>query len=515
MAKIPGWRALFTAPLAAVVLSIATLEPSRSQSLPASPDSLPLQQRSPLENEALPEVLRLENTELVPITLSELIQLTLQGNRNLQDAQLQRIVQRQQLNAAEQTFNPRITPRLSLDLAQDFAGSDRSADTFFDESAEVRAEMDTRLGTRLSLGLDPLDNQRLSVGITQPLLRGFGRTVNEAPVVQARLAESSNQLALQQQVIDTVTSTVTQYTALIQAQESVKIQAQALERRQRELERQQALVRVGREAGVSLLDYERLVADADRQLISAQNNLVRANTSLRNLVGTDQPLQFVALLATVDQLFATATAQSAQFDQARLIEQAYQVNPEYLQAQLQQQSQALDLTVAQDNLRWQLNLRGESEVGNLSQGRLGLVATRQFDDPALETQRVRSEVALRQGENRLARLREQLRNDVTNRLLDVRSNLAQVEAATRARQSAERQLAVTRARFGQGDATSFEVSTQEENLVAAQNAELNARITFLNSIALLEQTVGITVESWQPQVDFSPVLTDAEAQLGP
>lgn len=467
--------------------------------------SAPLSQQQPAPAET-PDMLRLEGTQAVPITLEELIELTLQGNRDLRDQQLQRIVQRQQLAAAEQAFDPRLTPNLSIGLTQEFSETSDGEDTFFDESAALNAELATRIGTRLRVGVDPLDEQLVDLTVTQPLLRGFGRRVNEAPVEQARLAEAGNQLALRQQVIDTVTRTVTQYTALIQAQESVKIQAQALERRRRELERQTALVRAGRVAGVSLLDGERLVANAERQLIAAQNTLATANTDLLNLVGTDRGIQFIAQLATVERLFAAAMERTAGFDLQQLIDQAYQVNPALLRQQIQQQSRQLSLVVAEDNLRWQLNLESNTDLGDFSRSRLGLVATRQFDDPALETQRVSSEVAVRRGDNALAQQRERIRNEVTNRLLDVRSNRAQVDAATQARESAEARLEVTRARFRQGEATSFEVSTQEENLVDAQNAELTARINFLNSIARLDQTVGITLESWQDRVDFTPTL---------
>lgn len=443
--------------------------------------------------------------ERVEIALPELIDLVLQGNRDLQNQQLQRIVQRQQLSEAEQAFDPRLTPNLSIGLTQDFSGNGRvgGSDTFFDESATLNAEMRTRLGTSLRVGIDPLaDNELLNFTVSQPLLRGFGTTINEAPVEQARLGESINQLDLRQSVITTVTQAITRYTGLIQAQQSVEIQAMAVERRQRELDRQRALVAAGWEAGASLFDFERLVADAQRQLIVAQNSLSQANSALLNLIGTDANLRFVTPPNTIDRLFATAEARAANLDLETLVNTAYEVNPTYLQAQLNQQSRELTRLIAEDNLRWQLNLQGTGNFGDFSRSRVGLVATRQFDDPALETQRVSSEVALQQGENRLAQLQENLRNDVSDRLLDVRANQGQVEAARRARESAARQLEAIRIRARQGNVSQFEVSQQEENLVTAQNNELNARIAFLNSIAALEQTVGITLESWAEQVDF-------------
>ncbi|MEO1446427.1 MAG: hypothetical protein AAFV46_09355, partial [Cyanobacteria bacterium J06635_11] len=51
--------------------------------------------------------------------------------------------------------------------------------------------------------------------------------------------------------------------------------------------------------------------------------------------------------------------------------------------------------------------------------------------------------------------------------------------------------------------------------VNAQNEELQARINVLNSIAELDQAVGMTLETWQPLADLSPVLAeDALEDIG-
>ena len=63
---------------------------------------------------------------------------------------------------------------------------------------------------------------------------------------------------------------------------------------------------------------------------------------------------------------------------------------------------------------------------------------------------------------------------MTDRLRDVTSGLAQVEAAQRATEAAQLQLQVTQEKFkrGRDGTTLFDISQQEENLVGAQNAEV-------------------------------------------
>lgn len=475
-------------------------------------ESLPLAPSSPALDSLVPEPADTSTVEsTVALTLADLVDLVLAGNRDLQNAGLERLVQRQILTAAEQTFNPRFTPTLEIGASRQWSGSEvvtddttgavlfGSSPTSRDSRAVLQTTLTTRQGTRLEVEADPLNGNRLlNVQIQQPLLRDFGTAINEAPVEQARLEERRHQLALETNVIDLITTATTRYTALINAQAQVDILSQALGRRQRQLEILQALVAAGREAPINLLDTERTVADAERQLVEAQNALAQANNALLNLIGTDQAFQFRATSAAVETLFQAATAQAAQYEVETLISQAFWQRRDYQGAQLERQQTVLDLRLAENALRWQVNAVAEGSMGDVSQTRLGLVATRTFEDPQLETNRLRSAIRLQQQDNTLRQQEDQLRNDVITRLADVRSAQSQVESAERATLSARRQLeaAQEQYRLGRDTVDLSSLITQEEQLVVAETNELTARIAFLDSIALLEQTVGLTLERW-------------------
>lgn len=457
-----------------------------------------------------------ETTEIVNLTLPDLLTLTLEGNRELRNQTLGRIVQRQQLAAAEQTFSPRFTPTLRVDATRSqfgrvgtdenpgsvLLGGDR---TDLDQEARLDAILRTPLGTSFELGLAPFEgSQLLQFRVSQPLLRGFGRGVNEAPVNQARLQETRNQLALRNTAINTLTTAILSYNALINAEAQVQIQTQALGRRQQQLEILQALVEAGRRAPVDLFDPERSLADAQRNLVDARNQLDQANSALLNLIGTDQDLRFVASVDAIAQLFEAAATQVATYNAEELVTLALAQRTDYRQAQLQRQQQELDLLLAQDDLRWQLNAVADGSLGDSDRSAVGLVATRTFGDPQPETSRLTSDIALQQQDNTLAQLQDQIRNDVTAGLNEAQASLLQVEAAERATLNARRQLEADQAQFrlGRGGVTLFQLINQEESLVNAQTNELTARITFLNNVARLEQTVGITLERWAGEVEL-------------
>ena len=455
--------------------------------------------------------------QTVPLTLSDLLTLTLEGNRDLRNRVLDRTVERQTLAAAEQTFDPRFTPTLEVNATlTEFGGVEGSESelgavllggrTDFDQRVLLNTNLVTRLGTDIVLGLTPLEGGQLfQFRVSQPLLRGFGTAINEAPVNQARLGEISNQLALRQTVIDTLTTAIVGYNDLVNAQAQVEIQTQALARRQRQLEIVQALVQAGRRAPIDLFDPERSLADAEGSLVNAQNQLDQANNAILNLIGTDRNLRFVVSLDAVRELYAIAAEEVLAYQPEALVTVALAQRTDYRQAQLQQQQQALDLLIAQDELRWQLNAVADGTLGDSSVGVLGLVATRVFGDPDPETNRVASEIALQQQDNTLAQLQNEIRNDAIARLAEARSNLQQVEAAERATLNARRQVDADQARGGRD---LFEAISQEESLVTAQTNELAARIAFLNSVARLEQTVGITLERWVGEINLSPELQE-------
>jgi outer membrane protein TolC len=446
----------------------------------------------------------------VPLTLTDLFTLTLEGNRDLRNQALERIVQRQQLAAAEQGFNPRLTPTLRVAAGRSTDGGDPIAigpgevllgnpDTDLEQRVQLDATLTTRLGTRFDLGLTPLDGgQALRLRVSQPLLRGFGPAINEAPLNRARLEDSRGQLGLRQALIDTLTETITGYNTLINAQAQVEIQAQALERRQRQLDILRVLVEAGRQPAIDLFDLERSVAEAQGSLVNAQNQLSQANSALLNLIGTDRNLRFMVADDAIDQLFAAAVAQLATYQPQTLVDSALAQRPDYRQAQLLRQQQSLDLRVAEDNLRWQLNAVADGTLGDSDRSVVGLEANRTFGDPQPETDRLASAIALQQQDNTLAQLQDQIRNDVVAGLAEVRSTLQQVAAAEQATLNARRQLEAARRR----GVPLFQLLIQEDALVNAETNELATRIDVLNRMAELERTAGITLERWAATIDL-------------
>lgn len=95
------------------------------------------------------------------------------------------------------------------------------SDTTHTLLASPEFNLKTKLGTEANLSINNNVNENnnynpvLNFSLTQPLLRGFGKAVNEAALLDAKDNEWLNKLNLQQSVADQITQVIVAYRMLI------------------------------------------------------------------------------------------------------------------------------------------------------------------------------------------------------------------------------------------------------------------------------------------------------------
>lgn len=479
----------------------------------------------------------------VTLSLSEVIQVVLQSNRELKNAQLDRIVQKQELKEAESVFNPRFAPSVNLGITSgglsggtgaistptlgtstsrstttsapsvSSSGLGRTVNlndqTSFNRNAQVQAQLQTRIGTQVTVLGAPLSDFPLSITMIQPLLRGFGKTVNEAPVQVARLTNTKGELSLQQTLINKVTETISAYRDLYQRQEAVRIQETSLTNQRYQLQVTTALVQAGRRARADLVDIEQQLANSERQLIEAKNQLILANSALLRLMDTQETYSIRVTPESIETLIQAAIARSQNFEPDTLLETAYQQRPDYLQAKLDIETEQLNLIGAQDRTRWGLDLQSITSVGTSTQTAASLVLSREFGNVSLETEVRRRQVGVQKNTNRLNQLTLNIKTQLADQLQTIRALQTQIVAAQQASQLAQRQLAIAQERFKRGKTSIFEVTQKEETLTNALNSELTTKLNFLIAIAELDRILGITLDNWVPALKHEKMMPQA------
>ncbi|HAT13943.1 MAG TPA: transporter [Microcoleaceae bacterium UBA11344] len=493
-----------------VLTTSTTQKPPVQPELIVIPEALPHPTKTAEptpENSPKPTIQQqsIEDEPGVELTLPEVVFLGLENNREIKNQYLERIVQKQDLAVAEGQFVPIFTPELSVSAIRLRNGGRAN----INEEAKLSAKVSVKIPTGGDISFAWVGNQtqdslsqNLTLNFNQPLLKGAGVAVNRAPIEIARLSEKINLLTLKSTLIDKITSAISAYRNLIKAQEGVKISKGSLEIARRQFQIYQALIQAGRKAKVEIFTSEKAVADQELAVLDSENQLKMARLELLQILDIDRNINIIAVEPPPEE--------SNSLDLNKIIQLAMSNNPEYLQTQLQLESAKYDLLLAENKRRWDLKVNASytNNASNLSDGtsdlRAGLVLTREFGNRGVELEFQRRRVDILQAENNLKEQNQKLEVDVTNAIREINLNRQQMELVKKSRELAEKQLEIEqdKLRLGFGSSQSIDDIVNSQNaLVVAKNAELNARIAYLNALTNLDKIIGTTLETWQVRIE--------------
>ena len=426
------------------------------------------------------------------LTLDGAVRLALRNNRSLLDARLARITQKFALKVAEERYDPTLAVTPSVSVTRSGFGADVTSE------AAVRVPTGGRFVLSWSGGITEGgdgESGPVVLRFEQPLLRGGGFAVDSVPVQVARLREKLHFLSFRSAVGDVVVSVIEAYRRVLLAKRRVKIDERSLVRLKRQLEVNRALVEAGRMARQDVVQSEAGIVNQEIRLTEAGNALDSARLSLLALLGLESRTR---LRLSDDIRFAPEDAPPG-FE--RSLDSALRNRPDYLRERINVEIAEAGYLEARNALLPDLSLfsrfgfdvkgdeRDEYSAGLEWRVRLG--------DRSREKGLLEARVSLRRAQNALARLRESIGIDIRRAVQDVRVKFRQIEYAGRARQFAERKLATGREKLRLGLSSNFELTRFEEDLTSAQNAEVEAVVSYLNARTALDRSLGRTLEVWR------------------
>ncbi len=435
-------------------------------------------------------------------------------------------------------------PQAGSGLGGGSVGVVRNDSTSWNASAGLRRSFTTggALGITHSIGSTDVDstffgstpepnparNANFEVELNQPLLRGFGETVNTAEIRLARNAERGSVSDLRAELISTVTETERAYWTLVQRYQELVILTRLLERG--EQVRDDILARRVQDARQA--QVADAIARTERRrgdLLRARQALRRASDNLKRLVNDPAlPVGSETLLVPLDMPVAeeisvslldaitTAVAERPELDRALLsIDDAQireQVARNLRQPRLDLQARArllgLDDSLGdayEDSVAnrfvddWLIGAAFEQPLGN----RAGEAAFRRA-----RLQRMQSVVGYRRAvQNVVLEVKTALDAVKTNHSLIEQSTLSRI-----AQGEALRTLGVEKELTNLGftvERLNLELN-QQESLAQAQIAEIGAVINYNIALADLFAAMGTTLE--RSRIDL--IVPDAN-QLEP
>ncbi|MDX1900495.1 MAG: TolC family protein [Gammaproteobacteria bacterium] len=449
----------------------------------------------------------------IELTLRDAILLAMRFNPNIQSADLQRVVDRINLEAAQWAFQVQYNVTGSATYANGVTnGVGGESDT---ETIGPQATLLTPIGTQLGVQLAPTwshtagqsryFNPTLQLNLTQPLLRGSRPDVVLAPLHTAENQEMIARLTFKNNLMQSVTDVISAWLSLIQAQNSLKVQRLSLDNSLATLNQQKAFLHAGRIAPTDLVQFDATVAN--QQLLLEQQDIAVGQQQRQLLItlglNPDLPIHISNDLTLPGKTFPT-------LDES--IQTALKNNVQYRQAEMTLRQNEISVLTAEDNARWQLNLTATRTFGgpglssssgfnglfngsndNLS---VGLNLTVPIDNLSLKQAVVQAKIGLRQQKIAIEQAKRQLTSDVINTWNTVNSQKKQIDQARTAVELARQSLKIAETKLKFGKVTPFEVSTLQSNLTTQEITYINVKIGYVNNLARLDQMIGETLDRW-------------------
>ena len=472
------------------------------------------------------------------MSLPEAVFLVVRGNTSIENAYLDRVVQKFGLEVEEHKFKPDISFDSSLvrsgsDDDYEFSGYEDTTDTNdtqFQATATITEKIPTGAQFTFSWEFsktsgdtsgsyssdDDSTINTWNIQMQQPLLRGGGIDVNMASVRQARISEQQNILALKGTLIDTITTTIFDYRSFLESARQVAIVLRSLKRAYQLLEENKALIAAGRMAESDLVQSQSNLANQRIAYQQTLNDLQQArlellrtlNLNKNTKVNPTEVLKLPDTLPTTKQCLALA----------------YANQPAYLQAKLVLESSKQDLILAKNNMLWDLNLLvnynrsdtrsasdGDSEDSNWDAGLYLSVPVYGQTRLSRQSQLLSARSNLLKAKNSLKQSNENLLIDVDNGLRDLQIKKEQVKLSREALRLSQLQLKNEQEKLKYGRSSNFQVVSYQLDLANAENTLLTAEVDYLNSLVSLDQTLGTTLNTWR--IDFKTQRKSAEKKV--
>lgn len=454
--------------------------------------------------------------EEIPIPLETAVRAAIERNLDLRVQTFQPALSETDVRRARAIYDPKVD--LLLDHrgsnAPVFPGStDEERARFFDanlstdfllSSGATASAAFTNLWSRDNLGtpLSRYARPQLSLSLSQPVLRGFGRAMTEKEITLAAYAKESSLLQWRTQAITTVAAARDGYFALVKARENLATRRSALAVAKEIHEGNQARVKAGVLAAVELLDSEFGVAQREQDLLVAEKSARDASDSLAVLiqygVGSDlvptDPVPVVPMEVT----------------EAGAMEAALRNRPDLQSAKVGRETEEFRIQIARNEILPALSLTGSAGLeglapdygdalddlksGNSPFWTVGVTLSLPVGNRAAKADLAAGQLRERQEETRIRSLTESIRLEVRNALRSLETSARQVEAAKKGVALGEARLASFLKRGKVGLAVTEDILQAESDLTAARETLAAARTDYQGAQTLLWKATGELLE---------------------
>jgi outer membrane protein len=375
----------------------------------------------------------------------------------------------------------------------------------------------------LNSSYNPYTGSSLGLNITQPLLRGFGMSLNRRFIRIAGNERRITSLLFQEQLIITVYGVVRLYTDFVALYEDEKVKEETVRAAEKLLSDTNAQVEAGTLAPVEATRAKAEVFSTEQDLINSRGLLEEQQAILKNVLtrSEDEAIRSAHIIPT-------ATLEIPPQDEIRpiqeLIGEAVANRPDLGQARLQVENNIIGLQGSKNATLPEVDLVGIAQNNALAGpltgfssnsnqpfsggygsvlGQLlardyptygiGVQVTLPIHNRIAESDLARDELQVKQSQIRAAQLQNQAKLEVEDALIAMRRSRTAYEAAEEALRYQQESLDAEQAKFEVGASTAFFVIQYESLLAQAKSTEVAAKSSYVKARAALQRAMGTIV----------------------
>lgn len=459
-----------------------------------------------------------ETADALPLSLNEAIRLALENNNDIRTSRIDVEKAEYSLTASRGAYDPKLfseayfahtSTQVSSFLGSSDSGSLKQKDFTtriglsglapkFGGTYEVQVAS-TRLSTNNFFNsLDPAVSQRVSFSYTQPLVRGRKTDDTRRQIEIAKKNLTLTDVQFRQRATDVITRVEQAYWELVHALRSLQVQTEAVKQTRAQVETNKRQVAQGVLAPIDVVEAEAQVKIYEQNVYAAQEEVTRAENSLKTLMLPDRnaqlwsrallpvtPVNLEAPRMFLSDAINTALENRFELAELRTNKDINEINKRFYRDQTKPQvdlelqgryGSALFNLLAQDNPTVKVGVRISLPVGNrTAKAELGYALA---EGRRLESVRAQAE--------------QLIEAEVRNAIQRVRSVEASMSAAEAARVAAEQQYTSEQRKFQAGMSTVFLVLQRQTDLVAAKGRELETQTNLNKAIAEFQRVTGNT-----------------------
>ena len=381
---------------------------------------------------------------------------------------------------------------------------------------------------------------RFDLSFAQPLLRNFGKNVNQAAIVVAANDVEADKQTFRSTVQTTLLEVEDAYWTLVYARQDLEVRKEALRLAQELLKLNQIKVQVGTLPPIDITQAEAGVASREEAVIVAQAAIETAEDRLRRVVGMDpQSAEWRRPIVPTEDLTIIERQPSADDE----VKTAIENRADLASARLALNSADVDLSYRRNQLKYSLDFSATYSLQGLAGDTKGITVADPLDpnfifkhvapdnspwigdtlyqvrdreyptwgaaltlgipigNRAAEANYTKSRLQKERAVIAYQSYEQIVMVEVGNAVRSVLTDRKRIQAAEKNRTLQEKKVEAEQKKFENGLSTSFQVLTYQSDLAEARSAENSAKMDYRISLAALDYATGVLDKTCNVRID--------------